>query len=31
MIGALAEQFSIPQKHIAIHIDMKHFRDGTFH
>ena len=31
MIGALAEQFPIPQKHIAIHIDMKHFRDGTFH
>jgi hypothetical protein len=31
MIGSLAEQFSIPQKHISIHIDMEKFRDGTFH
>ena len=31
MIGALAEQFSIPQKRISIHIDMKNFRDGTLH
>jgi hypothetical protein len=31
MIGALAEQFSIPQKRISIRIDMENFRDGTLH
>jgi hypothetical protein len=31
MIGALAEQFSIPQKRISIHIDIENFRDGTLH
>jgi hypothetical protein len=31
MIGALAEEFSIPQKRISIHIDMENFRDGTLH
>jgi hypothetical protein len=31
MIGALAEQFSIPQKRISIRIDMQNFRDGTLH
>jgi hypothetical protein len=31
MIGALAEQFSIPQKGISIGIDMENFRDGTLH
>jgi hypothetical protein len=31
MIGALAEQFSIPQKCISIHIDMENFKDGTLH
>jgi hypothetical protein len=31
MIGALAERFSIPQKRISIHIDMKNFKDGTLH
>ena len=31
MIGALAEQFSIPQKRISIHIDMENFRDSTLH
>jgi len=31
MIGALAEEFSIPQKLISIHIDVENFRDGTLH
>jgi hypothetical protein len=31
MIGALAEEFSIPQKHISIHFDMENFKDGTLH
>jgi hypothetical protein len=31
MIGALAEQFSISQKRVSIHIDMENFRDGTLH
>jgi hypothetical protein len=31
MIGALAEEFSIPQKRILIRIDMETFRDGTLH
>ena len=31
MIGALAKQFSIPQKHISIDIGMENFRDGTLH
>ena len=31
MIGALAEQFSIPQKRISIRIDMENLRDGTLH
>jgi hypothetical protein len=31
MIGALAEEFSIPQKRISIQIDMESFRDGTVH
>jgi hypothetical protein len=31
MIGCLAEQFSIPQKCIAIDIGMANFRDGTLH
>jgi hypothetical protein len=31
MIGALAEEFSIPQKRISIHIEMENFRDGTVH
>lgn len=31
MIGALAEQFSIPQKRISIHIDMEDFKAGTLH
>jgi hypothetical protein len=31
MIGALAEEFSIPQKCISIHIDMENFREGTLH
>jgi hypothetical protein len=31
MIGALAEEFSIPQKRISIHIDMENFKDGTLH
>jgi hypothetical protein len=31
MIGALAEEFSIPQKRLSIHIDMENFRDGTLH
>jgi hypothetical protein len=31
MIGALAEEFSIPQKCISIQIDMENFREGTLH
>ena len=31
MIGALAEQFSIPQKRISIHIEMENLRDGSLH
>ena len=31
MIGALAEEFSIPQRRISIRIDMKNFRAGTLH
>ena len=31
MIGALAEQFSIPQKCISIDIGMEKFSDGTRH
>jgi hypothetical protein len=31
MIGALAEEFSIPQKCISIRIDMESFKDGTLH
>jgi hypothetical protein len=31
MIGALAEQYSIPQQCISIDIGMENFRDGTLH
>jgi hypothetical protein len=31
MIGALAEEFSIPQKRTSIHIDMEKVRGGTLH
>ena len=31
MIGALAEQFSIPQGCISINIVMTNFKDGTLH
>ena len=31
MIGAIAQQFSIPQKCISIDIGMDNYRDGTRH
>jgi hypothetical protein len=31
MIGALAAQFSIPEKCISIEIGMENYRDGTRH
>ena len=31
MIDAIAEKFSISQKHISINIVMDNFKDGTFH